>query len=108
MLDQPNIHQQVVDAIDASEKIIASLKSGDFEAAGRFDNDRAKLIRTLSKQQNLETTVAPYVTELKTLSELDNVIQSISEKLRDEVLTEINKEQANRLRHVQYAENQRL
>ena len=108
MLSQEDIHQQVLNAIFASQNIITSLQSEDLEAAQRFDDDRIKLIRTLSNYQNFEKLLTPFHDELIKLAELDKAILSISEKLRDETLTHIREDQSNRLGCVQYAQNQRL
>ncbi len=108
MLNSQNVHEQLLQAIDASERIIASLNTGDLEEASLYDDKRAGFIRDMSKCHSFDAIVSPYISEIDKLSQLDKVILQLSEKLRDEVLTAIRKEQANRLSHVQYLENQQL
>ncbi|MDW3094355.1 MAG: hypothetical protein R8G33_01650 [Gammaproteobacteria bacterium] len=108
MLESRHVHQQLLGAIDASEKIIDSLNSGELEEARKYDDLRADFIRSMSKCQNFSTDAALFIDEIGKLAKLDKVILRLSGKLRDEVLTEIRKEQSYRLRHVQYAENLQL
>lgn len=108
MLESHNVHHQILGAIEASEKIIAALNSGDLEKVGKYDDKRAGFIRGMSKCHNFSTVAKLFVDEISKLAQLDKVILQLSNKLRDEVLTEIHKEKAYRLRHVQYAENLQL
>ncbi|MFK7795422.1 MAG: hypothetical protein AB8B89_08740 [Gammaproteobacteria bacterium] len=108
MFDSQDLHQKILLAIDASEKIIASLQRNDFEQAEKYEAMRAGCVRALSKCQNFEVMAMPHLNSLERLAELDKTILLSSRKLHDEVLTQIRQEQTNRLRHVQYVENQRL
>jgi hypothetical protein len=108
MSSQQDFREQIIQAIHASENIIVSLYAGDIEAAERFDQERVNFIRSMSKRQNLDNLVPTFSVELERLSELDKSIVCLGEKLRDEILTDIQVEQVNRLVHVQYAQNQKL
>jgi len=108
MNTEESLQQQITHAITASENIINCLHEGDFEAAKKYDLERASFIRALSKYQNLDDLVPKYGAQLEKLSELNTSILAISGKLRDEVLTQITAEQANRTRHEQYLQHQGL
>ncbi len=108
MFGSQELQQQIHQAIEASENIINSLQRGNIEEADKYEGMRAACVRALSKCQNFETMALPYKEELVKLAELDKTILKFSEKLRDEVLTDIRKKQSNRLSRTQYAENQGL
>ncbi len=108
MHDSQIVHQQLLQAISASEKIIASLNDGELEEARKYDDERVGCIRVMSKCHDFDTFAPSFISEIDKLAQLDKVILQLSEKLRDEVLTAIRKEQANRISHVQYVENQQL
>ena len=99
---------QLSDAITASENIVNCLHHGDFEAAKEHDLERAAFIRTLSQYRDLDGLVHKHGEQLRKLSDLNESILEISGLLRDEVLTQITKEQTNKSGHVQYLQNQRL
>lgn len=108
MFETQILQQQILQAIDASEKIVASLRSGDLEEAEKQDNKRAECVRALSKWRNFDAMAIPYTKEIEKLAELDKTILLFGQQLHDEVLTEMRQEQTNRVRHVQYVQNQRL
>lgn len=103
-----SLKQQIMHAIRASENIINCLHAGDYEAAKKYDLERASFIRDLSKYKNLDDLVPKYGVQLEKLSDLNTTILTISGKLRDEVLTQIVTEQANRVGHEQYLQHQGL
>ena len=108
MNSSSELQSQLTDAIRVSENIVACLHSGDFEAAKQLDQERAEFIRALSKCRDLHKLMPAFVDQFKELSRLNESIISISRALRDDVLTEITAEQANRSRHKQYIQNQNL
>ena len=108
MFESQTLHQKILEAIDVSEKIIVSLQRGNLKQAEYYDSKRAQCVRALSRCQSFEALVVPYMTEIDKLTELDKSILLFSQNLRDEVLTEIRLEQTNRVRHIQYAQNQQL
>ncbi len=61
MFETRKLQQQILRAIDASEKIVASLRSGDLEEAEKQDNKRAEYVRALSKWRNFDTVAIPYI-----------------------------------------------
>jgi hypothetical protein len=102
------LHQHILQAVNASESIVASLQSGNLQDAEQFNDTRAGCIRAMSKCQNFESIANAYTSDLEKLSQLDKTILSLSNDLRDEVLTQICEEQTNRSKHVQYTQNQKL
>lgn len=108
MFSSEELHQQLLQAIDHSENIIISLQNGSIDAAGDYDSKRAECVRALSKCQNFEEMASPFIADVSTLAELDKTILLLSQTLRDEVLTELRKEQTNKTGHLQYNLNQQL
>jgi len=108
MFESQDLHDQILLAINASENIISALQHGNIEEAERYDDVRTACFRAISRQHNFESMIRVYSSDIEKLTELDKTILFVSQKLRDDILTDISEEQKNRLRHVQYAQNQQL
>ena len=105
---QQNIHQQITQAVEASENIIIALQAGELEAVKQYDDVRIDLVRVMSRYKNIDNLTLSYRLEFEKLLHLDKEIITISNKLRDEVLTHLREERTNKSGCVQYVQNQRL
>lgn len=102
------LEDRLQQAIEASELIVECLNSGEFDAARQHDMVRVSAIRVFSKCRNFDDMPCMVIEHMHKLAHLDTVITKLSTRLRDQVMTELFEEQANRHSHEQYVQNQNI
>ncbi len=102
------LEDRLQQAIEASELIIECLNAGEFDAARQHDLVRVDALRMLSKCRNFDDIPAVMIERMQQLVRLDTVINELGTRLRNQVMTELFEEQANRHSHEQYVQNQNM
>ncbi len=103
-----NLQQQLERALNASENMLLALGGGDFDAAIELDGIRMEFIRELAKHRNKAELLTDSDRDIQHLCLLDKKILEASEKLRDEVLTDIQDMHSTNAVHAAYVQNQGL
>ncbi len=102
------LQKQLSKALGASENMLSALMEGDFDKAIELDSVRMEFIRSLAKHKNKSDVLVDCDKDIQNLYLLDKRILQAGEKLRDEVLTDMNELQSSNAGHRAYVQNQAL
>ena len=96
------------DALSASEHLLETIKSGEWEKVQSFNNIRMELIRMLPMRQKSDLFWHNFGDKLRKIKELDQQILELTERTRSQLVSQIRQTELKKQGCVQYLQQQNI